>query len=122
MSGGQSNLPVRPSEPCHMKNGERRCKNKPRAGTGGQKEGGCGAEGLRGRPLASQVGSSGTGSAQLGGSALEKQAEAPGSCKGARSSASFCRPSHQPLRQQEPHYPTLRHPPAALGSTSECCG
>ena len=85
LSGGQSNLPVRPSEPCHMKNRERRCKNKPRAGTCGQKEGGCGAERLQGRLLSPQVGSSGTGSVQPGGSALDKQAEAPGSYKGARS-------------------------------------
>lgn len=29
-------------------------------------------------------------------------------------SASVCRPCHQPLRRQEPHYPALRHPTAHL--------
>lgn len=39
LSGGQSNLPVRPSEPRHVKNREMRSKNKPRAGRHMQTEG-----------------------------------------------------------------------------------
>lgn len=63
LSGGQSNLPVRPSEPRHVKNRERRSKNKPRAGRHMRTEGrGMQRRRAPGQAAVPQVGSSDTGS------------------------------------------------------------
>lgn len=105
LSGGQPNLPVRPSEPRHMKDRGRRSKNKPRAGRCPRRWGAL-AQALR-----SLV-------APLWRSKPRPQAAA----KVLAPSASVCRPCHQPLRWQEPHYPALRHPTAHLVALLNAAG